>query len=189
MKRFIQCLIVVALLVPLVRSAMGDRKSVSWDEFVKNSELIFYGRLIKAEMVNKDNLPDANGTQIRHTYQIYDVYKGDTLKEVTFNTEMYVDFEIDINTEVNSPAIIALRKHQDQWHLCSTWKKRYERTKDLRGLLVYEIDSYIRDIPEQFSETVEIMVQYGDEYKPEQKKRFTEKAVEKNLAAAIAAVK
>ena len=187
MKRAICFVLAVVMAAACAPVSLGrDLAGIPWADFVKRSELVFRGVLMRAEFVDWNNLgPDF---RIRYTYRIYAVYKGEALQEVTF----IAPDEEEINKAVGRPAIVALRKVADQWVLSvdqrSCWTYDNKMEKDFGGLGVYEI-TLLHDLPAEFSETVEIQVRYGDELKVEPKKLFTAAAVMKPLKAALAAVK
>jgi hypothetical protein len=158
-----------------------DLAGIPWSEFVSRSELVFHGLLVKAEMLDA-GVPGS----FRYTYRIYDVYKGEELKEVTF----VASGREQINREVGGLAIVALRKQEGQWGLSvderSCWTYHNEMKRDFGGMGAYQVpESLLYNIPGDLSETVEVLVRYGDEYKPEMKKRFTASKVEKNLKPAL----
>jgi hypothetical protein len=174
---------ILAVMMAGERVQARDLAGIPWPEYVSRSELVFHGALVKAEFVDLEKPSD-----IRCTYRIYDVYKGEELKEVTFIASR----EENINREVGGIAIVALRKQRGQWVLSvderSCWTYANEMKKDFGGLGVYQVpEVLLYGMPSDLSETVEILVRYGDAYKPELKKRFTAAKVEKNLKLALAA--
>ena len=173
---------ILAVVLSGERLQARDLAGIPWAEFVSRSELVFHGVLVKAEFVDFEKSRD-----FRYTYRILDVYRGEELKEVTFIASQ----EENINRGVGGNAIVALRKQGGQWVLScderSCWTYANEMKKDFGGLGVYQVpDVLLYGIPSDLSETVEILVRYGDEYKPELKNRFTAAKVEKNLKLALA---
>lgn len=189
MKRKVGLVMALVLVAGMVRGALGrDLAGMPWADFVKRSELVFHGVLVRAEYVDADKM-GAND-RVRYTYRVYDVYKGEAGKEVIFMAPS----DEGINKAVGGSAIVALRQEGGQWVLSvderSCWTYHSEMKKDFHGLPVYEMQpTLLYDMPAEFRETVEIQVRYGDELKVESKKVFTAAAVEKNLKAALAAVK
>src|SRR5688572_9222699 len=76
-----------------------DKAAVSWREFADRSTFVFAGLLTKAELL--DVAGGAAAGVFRCTYKVRDTFKGEAVKEVTFD----VPRREEANTEVGTLAV------------------------------------------------------------------------------------
>lgn len=174
---------ILAVMFYETRESMArDLAGITWEEFKNRSELVFSGCLVKGELITPDPNSPMKET-FRQTYRVYDVFKGEEIKEITFDTPA----DEGVNMRIGGVAIVALRKKASGgWELSvderSCWQHRNEMTKDYHGYPVYDIDvSAISDLPEELTETADIMVRYGTENRLERVKVHSMYTVQKAL--------
>src|SRR5829696_3680273 len=91
-----------------------DKAWITWQQFSERSTFVFGGRLTRAELLD--------GGVVRCTYKVSDTFKGEAVKEVTFD----VPAREEANTAVGTLAVVALRRDGERWVLSvdgrSCWK-------------------------------------------------------------------
>jgi hypothetical protein len=181
---FVGAIAVSVFAVASMSAAARDLAGISFKEFARRSDLVVAGVLVKAEML--DGGKGGRSGTIRYTYRVTSTFKGDALSDVTFDAPA----EENVNKEVGRMAIVALRKVGDGWALSvderSCWRHANRMTKDFRGQAVYEVPAtLLHDLPADLAERQELMVAYGDGWKPEMVRVFPTARVEERLRAAL----
>ena len=157
-------------------SLARDLAGVDWKEYKKKSELIFSGRLIKAEL-------DEKSQKISYTYRVSKIFKGNKIKEISFEAHL----RENINKRIGGLAIVALKKVGQKWALSiderSCWTHQNEMKQDFRGFPIYKIPTpyLINKFPKQLGEKVKLKKLYQDGYHLEEVFVYPMHKVEKHL--------
>lgn len=160
---------------------------IEWEEFKEDSDLIFRGQLIKAEILDPMN-PTPN--IISYTYTVNKVFK--ISKEVEGpKVKSQITFEASsiqrINKTVGRVAMVALRKiNSECWVLSvderSCWLIESKMTKISNRVPVYSIPAYlIHNLPKALGSKVLLKKRYGDDYYKEKVVIYPYFKIEENL--------
>ena len=157
LKRYFIYVSIGFIFLNIIPIAEGrDQASITWIELKQDAELILLGYLVKAEI---DAPPQLT---YKYTYRIDTVFKGPSLKEVTF---FVTDWDIPrANQPLGQRCFLFLKKKNNHWVLSfddrSIWPVQYMIGKAFRRrVIIVEIPtSLIRDFPDTLSSTAVLKV-------------------------------